>query len=505
VELEPRLADVHQGLCTLLRIGGNFPGCRQAADRYAQFCSDFDQIRVLVTLVKCYLESGLNELAQQYFQELEAKLLQPNVTLRDPEVRLIYEDLVFSLPYLRDRIDLNGHLNKLIGSAYSQLCLPAVPSYSPLPKVEGEALRIGIISKHLRRHSVGWCSRGIIKEWSKLTPHLHLYMTGRGGSDDITAAFKEMTPNFFDFSAKSHLELLAKLREDNLDVLIDMDSVMNPSHAVILHHAPARIVTSWLGCEPPYISENNYYLCDRHTHPESVQPHYREQLLRMPDFAVAIGEFPTKPLDRVVARQNLGISPGMVAYLSVATGHKVNPDSVRSHVSILNQVPNSILLHKGFCDVDIVRSLYQQACQNVGIDPERCRFMSRQQLEEDHRAFYQIADIALDTYPYNGGTHNLESLWFDLPVVTLCGKTATSRMGYSFLKALGISEGVAHDWQEYTEWGVKLGLDQNLRSQIQAKIKQSKQPETLSPIWNPAKFAQDAYDLFQSILDGGVI
>lgn len=510
VELHPKLADVHQGLCTLLRINGNFPACRQAADRYAKTCESSDLIRVLLTLVKCYLESGLNDAAQEYFQQLEAILLQPNVTLQDPEVRLTYEDLVFSLPYLRDRIDLNGHLNKLIGAAYTQLCLPNVPevvqvlepTQSSRTKKKSSAiapLRIGIISKHFRRHSVGWCSRGIIKEWSKLTPHLHLYVSGRGGSDDITEEFKQMTPNFFDFSAKSNMELLEKLRHDNLDILIDMDSVMNPSHALILHHAPAKAVISWLGCEPPYLSNKNYYLCDRHTHPESVQTHYQEQLLQMPDFAVAIGEFPSKAIDREASRKDLGINPDAIAYLSVATGHKVSPESVRSHISILQQVPNSILIHKGFCDLDIVRSFYQEECLKAGIAIERCRFMTRQPLEEDHRLFYQVADIALDTYPYNGGTHNLESLWFNLPVVTLCGEQATSRMGYSFLKAVGITEGVAKNWDEYIAWGVKLGNNQDLRIELKQRLIKSKQKETLSILWNPQKFAIDSYRIFESL------
>jgi protein O-GlcNAc transferase len=509
VDLDPTLADVHQGLSTMLRIGGNFPACRQAADRYAQTCETQDPVRVLVTLIKCYLESGLNQIAQQHFQQLESLLLQPNVTLQDREVRLIYEDLVFSLPYLRDRIDLNGHLNKLIGGAYTLLCLPPVnAAITPAnttkrrskKSIAPKHLRIGIISKHLRRHSVGWCSRGIISEWSKITPNLHLYLTGRGGCDDLTAEFQQMTDHFFDFSKQSNLELLEKLRSDNLDILIDMDSVMHPGHALILHHSPAKLVFSWLGCEPPYISDKNYYLCDRHTHPESLQPHYTEQLIHMPDFTVAIADFPAKPVDRDLTRANLGISPETVAYLSVATGHKVNPELVRSHISILRQVPHSILLHKGFCDVEVVRSLYAQESQAQGIDPERFKFMMRQQLEEDHRLYYQIADIALDTYPYNGGTHNLESLWFDLPLVILCGEQATSRMGYTFLKAVGINEGVANSWDEYTDWGMKLGIDRDLRLELQHRLRQSKQPETLAPIWHPQKFAADAYAIFQTLL-----
>jgi predicted O-linked N-acetylglucosamine transferase (SPINDLY family) len=72
-------------------------------------------------------------------------------------------------------------------------------------------------------------------------------------------------------------------------------------------------------------------------------------------------------------------------------------------------------------------------------------------------------------------------------------------MGYSFLTAVGISEGIAKNWEEYIDWGVKLGTNLDLRLQLQQKLVQSKRKETLSPIWNPQKFALDAYTLFQTL------
>jgi len=84
-----------------------------------------------------------------------------------------------------------------------------------------------------------------------------------------------------------------------------------------------------------------------------------------------------------------------------------------------------------------------------------------------------------------------------LPIVTLCGEQATSRMGYSFLQTLGIREGIAQNWEEYIDWGIKLGTDPQLLYRLQQQLIQSKQKETLSPLWNPQKFAIDAYTLFQ--------
>jgi len=497
IQIKPDLFLAYHALENLLHQ-------QQSVDRAVINDGTAEKINILVTLITGYLELGFNELAQKHFQQLETILLQPNITLQEPEAKLLYHYLIFSLPYLRDHIDLNGHLSKLIAQAYHQLCLKPFKlkkSTNIVPKLSqtSEPLRIGIISKYLRRHSVGWCSRGIIKAWSKLTPYLHLYLTGNDYYDDLTEEFRQMTEHFFDLSQLSDQDRLEKLRADNLDILIDLDSLMNFSHPPILYNAPAKAVFSWLGCEPPYLSENNYYLCDRHTHPLSVQTHYQEQLIRMPDFAVAIAEFSSQRIDREAMRKSLNITENNLVYLSVASGKKINSDSIKAHINILKQVPDSILIYKGYCDLEMVRSCYQEECLHIGIDPKKCRFIPRQKSEEEHRIFYQIADIALDTYPYNGGTHNLESLWFNLPIVTLCGEQATARMGYSFLKAVGISEGVAHSWEEYIDWGIKLGTDSTLRQQLQEKLRQSKQQETLSPLWNPEKFAVDAYLIFQAL------
>jgi uncharacterized protein (TIGR03032 family) len=514
LELKPERMDIGKGLSHLFRMSGDATLGRQATDRYLANCRPEDRMSILNALKTAYSILGLDDIAQTYLQQIEAILLQPNIQLGEQDALCLYVYLIFTLPYLRDsygalpyRIQSNGYLSKMIGEAYIRECLtkmivPEPTQILPISSPESSAhLRIGIISKHFRRHSVGWCSRGIIKEWSKLTPHLYLYVTDDSCTDDITAEFKQMTDNFRDFSQKYPPGILEQLRADNLDILIDMDSVMNPPLALILYHAPAKAVISWLGCEPPYISSKNYYLCDRHTHPESVKIHYQEQLLWMPDFAVAVGDFPATIVDRQAVRRSLNIADKDIVYLCVTPGTKVNSKTIRAHIQILQQVPHSILLHKGHYDLEIVRSQYHQECLQAGIDTQRCRFMPRQKREEDHRIIYQIADVGLDTYPYNGGTHNLESLWFNLPIVTLCGQQATSRMGYSFLKAVGIREGVAQNWQEYIDWGVKLGTNADLRHQLQQRLRQSQQKETLSPLWNPQKFAIDAYNIFKTLVN----
>jgi len=74
-------------------------------------------------------------------------------------------------------------------------------------------------------------------------------------------------------------------------------------------------------------------------------------------------------------------------------------------------------------------------------------------------------------------------------------------MGYSFLQSLGISEGIATNWEEYVGWAVKIGLDSDLRISIKHRLIQAKQPDSLAPLWNPAKLAKDLYGLFRELVD----
>ena len=107
--------------------------------------------------------------------------------------------------------------------------------------------------------------------------------------------------------------------------------------------------------------------------------------------------------------------------------------------------------------------------------------------------------MLLDSYPYNGGVHNLEALWFGLPLVTRAGEQFAARLGYSLLQTLEISEGIATSWEEYVTWGERLGGDRALRQDLRDRLARSRQPESLSPLWNPRQYAEDFYALLERL------
>ena len=402
LEIKPDLITAYDNLGTIYAQIQDYPHSEISLS---------DRIVLLTILTAGYLEFGFYAQSQQYFSALEELLLKPELDLQEKAAQKLYQYLLFSLPYLRDDPAANSRLSQLISQAYHQHCLDFFPvsissqnSGELEEKTRNDGLRIGVISQHFRRHSVGWCCRSILQAWAQLTPYLFLYQTGFAATDDLTHSFQHTGAKFSDLSQQTPQEILEKLRADQLDILIDLDSLMNFKHALLLAQRPAPVVVSWLGCEPPYISEKNYYLCDRRTHPPELQQYYQEQLLYLPETGIAIKDFPVLAFERETLRQNLQIEPDTVVYLSVKPGKKLTRDLVKSQVAILKQVPNSILLHKGYSYRD---TIYQEECEKAGIAPQRCRWLERQKLEEEHRLFYYVADVGLDTYPYNGGSHNL--------------------------------------------------------------------------------------------------
>ncbi|NJK34310.1 MAG: hypothetical protein HC919_04795 [Oscillatoriales cyanobacterium SM2_2_1] len=107
--------------------------------------------------------------------------------------------------------------------------------------------------------------------------------------------------------------------------------------------------------------------------------------------------------------------------------------------------------------------------------------------EEVHRADMAIADVILDTYPYNGATTTLEALWMGIPIVTQVGQQFFARYSYTMLKNAGISTGIATTADEYIQWGIRYGTDARLRQEVAWQLKQSRQT---APLWHAERFTR---------------
>ncbi|MEM9770966.1 MAG: tetratricopeptide repeat protein [Cyanobacteria bacterium P01_D01_bin.73] len=520
----PKTFKSYWEMCELLNTWSNFEQANRIADLFQKNASTpVMKILAGVMKVKILCSIGLNQEAREHYEAIEPDLFEQLPSLdRDHFVR-IYVNVLFDVPHIRDDVARNSKIAEALGEQYIKNfdeqvvnALKKTPELEPMVnkalrkwprRSPHRPLRLGFMSKHFRRHSVGWCSAQIFAELRKLTPHLFFYVTGDMPKDERTVLFEQVAEKFYypntpELPNLGTATIAKRVLSDQLDVLVDLDSITVLPHADVLHMEPAPVCITWLGYDAPHLNPNNYNLVDWHTHPAGVDRHYIEKLIRMPGAFAAINDLPISPTSRELQRRAFRIDDDQVIFLCVATGQKFSRAMVQAQINIIKQVPDSLLFFKSRVgDLELMMRTYHEECDRQGVRRSRIQVVPRTASEEEHRTVYLMCDVLLDSYPYSGATHNLEALYCNLPIVTRVGEQSFSRLGYSLIRAAGITEGTTWSWAEYIEWGVKLGRDRQLRDSIREKLKRGKEPGNLQLLWDPKSFAASMYQILEDLRD----
>jgi predicted O-linked N-acetylglucosamine transferase (SPINDLY family) len=345
-------------------------------------------------------------------------------------------------------------------------------------------LKIGYIAQTLKRHPVGLLSRWTINYHNREQFDIHLYMVSQSVDEITKQWFSNPLNKIYNATADS-LATYRKIKEDNIDILVDLDSGTGSMVVQVIALKPAPIQVNWLGFDGCGLPAVDYLLADPYVLPENAQEYYQEKIWCLPDAFVAVDGFeidiPT------LRREDLDIDNDAIIYLSSQTAIKRNPAMIRLQMQIIKSVPNSYFLIQGLADDNSLWDLLCQIAAEVGVETNRIKMLPLYQTET-YRANLAIADVVLDTYPFNGGTTTLETLWMGIPLVVKVGQQWSSRNGYTLMMNAGITEGIAWSDEEYVQWGIKLGLDKNLREEVRWKLRKSRHT---SPLWNTKQFTRN--------------
>lgn len=416
----------------------------------------------------------------------------------------------FFLPYFEDA----PKINKPIQNQVSQLCQTNVETYAkeqadryrqrvPASKsigTGGRRLKIGYLSHCLRRHSVGWLARWLFQYHNRDRFQINAYFSLYRKNHD---SLQEWYVNQVDKAYKGGLfasEVAEQIYQDEIDILIDLDSITLDVTCEVMALKPAPVQVTWLGWDASGLPAVDYFIADPYVLPESAQEYYSEKIWRLPQTYIAVDGFEVGVPD--LRRDGLGIPSDAVVYLSAQRGYKRHPDTARLQIKILGEVPNSYFLIKGSADEESIKNFFFQLAEEEGVECDRLRFLPEVGAEAVHRANLGIADVVLDTYPYNGATTTLETLWMCIPLVTRVGEQFAARNSYTMMMNAGVTEGIAWTDEEYVEWGIRLGKDASLREQISWKLRQSRQT---APLWNAKQFTREmekAYEQMWEIYRG---
>jgi predicted O-linked N-acetylglucosamine transferase (SPINDLY family) len=410
---------------------------------------------------------------------------------------------LFFYPYFKDdpqtTRSLQNRMAAMIQDSLQSFVIANRQGYQPYPVAPARSrphkkLRIGYIAQFMKRHSVGWLSRWVFEHFDRERFEVYAYFNQHIRIESFTDQwFASQATRACCFNGDA-LGIAQAIREDEIDILIDLDSITSDATCNVMALKPAPIQVSWLGMDASGLPAIDYFIADPYVLPDSAQNIYAEQIWRLPHTYIAVDGFevgiPT------LRREQFNIPEDAVTYFSSQYAYKRHPQTIRLQMQIILQVPNSFFLIKGGGDQQQIQELFCQIAEECGLAADRLRFLPQDKNEETHRANLAIADIVLDTFPYNGATTTMETLWMGIPLVTRVGEQFAARNSYTMMMNAGITEGIAWTDEEYVQWGVCLGKDAALRQQVRGKLWQSRQT---SPLWNAKQFTRDLENAYEQM------
>jgi predicted O-linked N-acetylglucosamine transferase (SPINDLY family) len=451
-------------------------------------------------------------LALEKQKSLVAALIEEEPTSLNQSATLGLFVSVFFFPYFQDLPQENiqirrqvNHLAQLNVENYAKEKVEKCRQWrSPLLQIAPptKRLKIGYLSHCLRSHSVGWLARWVFEYRDRERFEVNAYLLGSEMSrDNLEDWYISKVDKAYKLGLDSY-EAAEKIYEDEIDILVDLDSITLSNSCQVMAIKPAPVQVTWLGWDASSVPTIDYYIADPYVLPESAQDYYTEKIWRLPQTYIAVDGFevgvPT------LRRDTLDIGSDAVIYLSAQRGYKYHPHTARLQMKIIQAVPNSYFLIKGMAEQESIKKFFVEVAESEGVGADRLRFLALTGSEAEHRANLGIADVVLDTYPYNGATTTMETLWMGVPIVTRVGEQFAARNSYTMMMNAGISEGIAWTDEEYVEWGIRLGKDPVLRQQISWKLRQSRQT---APLWNGKQFTREmekAYEqMWQNYVEAG--
>lgn len=371
-----------------------------------------------------------------------------------------------------------------LASQYGELVTRFAPAARAMQNAADpdRPLRIGFVSGDLYNHPVGYFLEGLVTALRSPRLALAAYQA-RGKVDRLTERLQRLIPTWRVIGDLTDAAAAARIREDGIDILIDLSGHTAHSRLPVFAHRPAPVQVSWLGYfATTGVPAVDYVLVDPHSVPPGEEDAFTEEVWRLPEtrlcFTAPESSEPVAPLP--------ALTSGHVTFGSFGSLTKLNEPVIQAWARVLQALPDAKLFLKAKQLIDSsVRKALGERLAKHGIPADRL-IIEGPSPRSEYLAAYKRVDVMLDTFPYPGGTTTMEALWMGVPVVALRGDRLLSRQGENILKNVGLSRWIASDVDDYVRIATGVahsladlsGLRAGLRSQLQA-----------SPMMDSARFA----------------
>ncbi|HYK81312.1 MAG TPA: tetratricopeptide repeat protein, partial [Micropepsaceae bacterium] len=363
-------------------------------------------------------------------------------------------------------------------------CPPAATPLWRGERYRHDKIRIAYLSTDLRAHAVASLIVGIFEHHHKDHFETIAISFGRDDKSETRARIETAFDRFIDVTEMSDSEVAAMMREMEIDIAIDLNGYTGDPRTAILAYRPAPLQVNYLGYPgtmgAPYI---DYIIADRIIIPEDQQSHYSEKIVYLPD-AYQANDRKRRVADRTPSRTEAGLPEHGFVFASFNNTYKIGPEVFDAWMRLLRGIDGSVLWLLE--DNSIAGANVRREAQLRGIAPERLIFAPRAKPDE-HLARHRLADLFLDTLPYNAHTTASDALWMGLPLVTCPGSTFPGRVAASLLRAIGLPELVTDTLADYEALALELAREPAALTAIKAKLVANRDSH---PMFDTARFTR---------------
>lgn len=342
-------------------------------------------------------------------------------------------------------------------------------------------LKIGYLSADFKEHPVSYLMAEVFELHNRERFEIIGYSIGQNDHSKIRQRIKNGFDQFHDVQSLSLKETASYIAKNEIDILVDLTGYTAHSRTAVLGFRPAPVQVHFLGFAgtlgTPYV---DYIIADKTIIPEQSVHFYDEQVVWMPDTywvmdrQLKIGQIPSK--------KQAGLPEDKFIFCCFNASYKILPNIFQIWMNLLKVIPNSILWLSEANSL-AVENLRREAGQYI--DLQRLVFAPRQQLLEDHLARLSLADLMLDTLPYNAHTTMSDALWVGVPAITCMGESFASRVGASLLKAVGLPELITTNLQDYEKLALELATHPTKLAFFKKRLKENQNTCVLfdTPRW----------------------
>jgi predicted O-linked N-acetylglucosamine transferase (SPINDLY family) len=353
-----------------------------------------------------------------------------------------------------------------------------------------ERLRVAYVSPDFRAHPVAYAIAGVIEQHDRARFAPLGISLGAADGSAIGARLKGAFEEIIDASSMSDRDVVRIMREREIDIAIDLAGLTTGARTGIFERRAAPIQVNYLGFPASMGLEcMDFIIADGVVVPPAEDSFYTEKVARLPHCYLPFDASRTLA-PPAGGREAVKLPADGFVFCAFANGYKISRALFDVWMDLLREIPSSVLWLRSM-GADTAVQL-KRAARQRGVAAERLVFASFVESMDTHLSRLQLADLFLDTVPYNAHTTAAEALWAGVPVLTCRGRSFAGRVGASLLSACALPELICDNLEEYRSRALKLARSPELLLALRERLQQCK---ATAPAFDTLRYTRDLEDL----------